>query len=86
MAESSTPIRVYLLDDHEVVRQGLKALLGRPVTSGGGGRVQHRDRAASRIPARSGPTRRRVSRTPASPTVGIGCAAPSAPSIPRSVA
>ena len=27
MAESSTPIRVYLLDDHEVVRQGLKALL-----------------------------------------------------------
>lgn len=27
MAEESTPIRVYLLDDHEVVREGLRALL-----------------------------------------------------------
>jgi two-component system, NarL family, response regulator DevR len=27
MSESSTPIRVFLLDDHEVVRQGLRALL-----------------------------------------------------------
>ena len=27
MSESTTPIRVFLLDDHEVVRQGLRALL-----------------------------------------------------------
>ena len=27
MTESTTPIRVFLLDDHEVVRQGLRALL-----------------------------------------------------------
>jgi len=27
MSEQSGPIRVFLLDDHEVVRQGLRALL-----------------------------------------------------------
>jgi len=45
------PIRVYLLDDHEVVRQGLKALLegagGIEVVGESGSAVE----AAARIPA-----------------------------------
>jgi two-component system, NarL family, response regulator DevR len=47
----STPIRVYLLDDHEVVRQGLRALLesaGDIEVVGESGSAQD---AASRIPA-----------------------------------
>jgi two-component system response regulator DevR len=51
MSESSTPIRVFLLDDHEVVRQGLRALL----ESGGDievvGESGLASEAAARIPA-----------------------------------
>ena len=51
MADSTTPIRVYLLDDHEVVRQGLKALLeasGDIEVIGESGTASE---ASSRIPA-----------------------------------
>ena len=51
MSEASTPIRVFLLDDHEVVRQGLRALLessGDIVVVGESGLAQE---AAARIPA-----------------------------------
>ena len=51
MSESTTPIRVFLLDDHEVVRQGLRALL----ESGGDIEVVGESglaaEAAARIPA-----------------------------------
>src|SRR5689334_11623694 len=51
MSETSTPIRVYLLDDHEVVRQGLRALLESAgdleIVGESGSAVE----AASRIPA-----------------------------------
>jgi two-component system, NarL family, response regulator DevR len=51
MSETPTPIRVFLLDDHEVVRQGLRALL----ESGGDIEVVGESglavEAASRIPA-----------------------------------
>ncbi|MBO0846852.1 MAG: response regulator transcription factor [Nocardioides sp.] len=51
MSESATPIKVFLLDDHEVVRQGLRALL----ESGGDIEVVGESglaaEAASRIPA-----------------------------------
>jgi two-component system response regulator DevR len=51
MSEAPTPIRVYLLDDHEVVRQGLRALL----ESGGDIEVVGESglaaEAAARIPA-----------------------------------
>jgi two-component system response regulator DevR len=51
MSEASTPIRVFLLDDHEVVRQGLRALL----ESGGDIEVVGESglamEAAARIPA-----------------------------------
>jgi two-component system, NarL family, response regulator DevR len=51
MSESATPIRVFLLDDHEVVRQGLRALL----ESGGDievvGESGLAGEAAARIPA-----------------------------------
>jgi DNA-binding NarL/FixJ family response regulator len=51
MSETTTPIRVFLLDDHEVVRQGLRALL----ESGGDIEVVGESglavEAASRIPA-----------------------------------
>jgi len=51
MSESTTPIRVFLLDDHEVVRQGLRALL----ESGGDievvGESGLANEAAARIPA-----------------------------------
>jgi two-component system, NarL family, response regulator DevR len=51
MSESTTPIRVFLLDDHEVVRQGLRALLesgGDIEVVGESGLAQE---AAARIPA-----------------------------------
>ena len=51
MSETSTPIRVFLLDDHEVVRQGLRALLessGDIEVVGESGLAVE---AASRIPA-----------------------------------
>ncbi len=51
MSEVTTPIRVFLLDDHEVVRQGLRALLesgGDIVVVGESGLAQE---AAARIPA-----------------------------------
>ena len=51
MSEVTTPIRVFLLDDHEVVRQGLRALLesgGDIVVIGESGLAQE---AAARIPA-----------------------------------
>jgi DNA-binding NarL/FixJ family response regulator len=51
MSEAGTPIRVFLLDDHEVVRQGLRALLesgGDIVVVGESGLAQE---AAARIPA-----------------------------------
>ncbi len=51
MSEAETPIRVFLLDDHEVVRQGLRALLesgGDIVVVGESGLAQE---AAARIPA-----------------------------------
>lgn len=51
MAESSTPIRVYLLDDHEVVRQGLKALLEASGDIEVVGESSTATEAASRIPA-----------------------------------
>ncbi len=51
MSETTTPIRVFLLDDHEVVRQGLRALL----ESGGDIEVVGESglaaEAAARIPA-----------------------------------
>jgi DNA-binding NarL/FixJ family response regulator len=51
MSQSGTPIRVFLLDDHEVVRQGLRALL----ESGGDievvGESGLANEAAARIPA-----------------------------------
>lgn len=51
MAEGSGSVRVYLLDDHEVVREGLRALLeshdGIEVVGDSGSAVE----AASRIPA-----------------------------------
>ena len=51
MSEATTPIRVFLLDDHEVVRQGLRALL----ESGGDIEVVGESglaiEAAARIPA-----------------------------------
>jgi two-component system, NarL family, response regulator DevR len=51
MSEPTTPIRVFLLDDHEVVRQGLRALL----ESGGDievvGESGLANEAAARIPA-----------------------------------
>ncbi|WP_395656748.1 response regulator [Nocardioides sp.] len=50
MAES-TPIRVYLLDDHEVVRQGLKALLEASGDIEVVGESSTATEAASRIPA-----------------------------------
>jgi DNA-binding NarL/FixJ family response regulator len=51
MSDAETPIRVFLLDDHEVVRQGLRALLesgGDIVVVGESGLAQE---AAARIPA-----------------------------------
>src|SRR3954447_22199844 len=51
MSDAATPIRVFLLDDHEVVRQGLRALLesgGDIVVIGESGLAQE---AAARIPA-----------------------------------
>ena len=51
MTDAATPIRVFLLDDHEVVRQGLRALLessGDIVVVGESGLAQE---AAARIPA-----------------------------------
>ena len=51
MSDATTPIRVFLLDDHEVVRQGLRALLesgGDIVVVGESGLAQE---AAARIPA-----------------------------------
>jgi DNA-binding NarL/FixJ family response regulator len=51
MSDVTTPIRVFLLDDHEVVRQGLRALLeskGDIVVVGESGLAQE---AAARIPA-----------------------------------
>jgi len=51
MAESTTPIRVYLLDDHEVVRQGLKALLEASGDIEVVGESSTATEAASRIPA-----------------------------------
>jgi DNA-binding NarL/FixJ family response regulator len=51
MSDATTPIRVFLLDDHEVVRQGLRALLesgGDIVVIGESGLAQE---AAARIPA-----------------------------------
>jgi two-component system response regulator DevR len=51
MSAVTTPIRVFLLDDHEVVRQGLRALLesgGDIVVVGESGLAQE---AAARIPA-----------------------------------
>jgi len=51
MSDASAPIRVFLLDDHEVVRQGLRALLessGDIVVVGESGLAQE---AAARIPA-----------------------------------
>jgi DNA-binding NarL/FixJ family response regulator len=51
VTESTAPIRVFLLDDHEVVRQGLRALLesgGDIVVVGESGLAQE---AAARIPA-----------------------------------
>ncbi len=51
MTDVATPIRVFLLDDHEVVRQGLRALLessGDIVVVGESGLAQE---AAARIPA-----------------------------------
>src|SRR6059058_736252 len=51
MSDAATPIRVFLLDDHEVVRQGLRALLesgGDIVVVGESGLAQE---AAARIPA-----------------------------------
>jgi len=51
MSDVPTPIRVFLLDDHEVVRQGLRALLesgGDIVVVGESGLAQE---AAARIPA-----------------------------------
>jgi DNA-binding NarL/FixJ family response regulator len=51
MSDVTTPIRVFLLDDHEVVRQGLRALLesgGDIVVIGESGLAQE---AAARIPA-----------------------------------
>ena len=51
MTEATAPIRVFLLDDHEVVRQGLRALLesgGDIVVVGESGLAQE---AAARIPA-----------------------------------
>src|SRR3954466_12163660 len=51
MSEPTTPIRVFLLDDHEVVRQGLRALLesgGDIEVVGESGLAQE---AAARIPA-----------------------------------
>jgi two-component system, NarL family, response regulator DevR len=51
MSETSTPIRVFLLDDHEVVRQGLRALLesGGDIEVIGESGLAHE--AAARIPA-----------------------------------
>src|SRR3954454_23379753 len=51
MSEPTTPIRVFLLDDHEVVRQGLRALLeseGDIEVVGESGSARE---AAARIPA-----------------------------------
>src|SRR3954466_14279167 len=51
MSDAATPIRVFLLDDHEVVRQGLRALLesgGDIVVIGESGLAQE---ATRRIPA-----------------------------------
>jgi two-component system response regulator DevR len=51
MSDATTPIRVFLLDDHEVVRQGLRALLesgGDIEVVGESGLAQE---AAARIPA-----------------------------------
>ena len=51
MTDATAPIRVFLLDDHEVVRQGLRALLesqGDIVVVGESGLAQE---AAARIPA-----------------------------------
>jgi DNA-binding NarL/FixJ family response regulator len=51
MSDAATPISVFLLDDHEVVRQGLRALLesgGDIVVVGESGLAQE---AAARIPA-----------------------------------
>ncbi len=51
MSDAATPISVFLLDDHEVVRQGLRALLesgGDIVVIGESGLAQE---AAARIPA-----------------------------------
>jgi hypothetical protein len=69
MAEESRTIRVYLLDDHEVVRQGLRALLDSAgdieVVGESGSAVD----ATSRIPASP-------YSTPGSPTGrGSRCAA-----------
>ena len=48
---SPTPIRVYLLDDHEVVRQGLRALLGSAEDIEVVGESGSAQEATARIPA-----------------------------------
>jgi two-component system, NarL family, response regulator DevR len=48
---TETPIRVYLLDDHEVVRQGLRALLSSVEDIEVVGESGSAEEAASRIPA-----------------------------------
>ena len=82
MSDATTPIRVFLLDDHEVVRQGLRALLesgGDIVVIGESGLAQE---AAARIPA----LRPDVAVLDAGSPTGRGSrsAAPSAAWTPRS--
>ena len=38
MSQAAEPVRIYLLDDHEIVRRGLRAGAVKP----SGGQLQHR--------------------------------------------
>ena len=63
-ADAPEPIRVFLLDDHEVVRRGVRELLDAEDDIEVVGEADTAERALARIPATR--TRRRHPRRPAS--------------------
>ena len=74
---TNQPIRVFLLDDHEVVRRGLRELLeGEPATSRWSARPATAAEAVAPHPARA--ARRRRARRAACPTA-TGSSVPGGP-------
>ena len=70
-------INVFLLDDHEIVRAGLRALLESPTRPRGGRRGG--DRGGGPLPASPPSTRRRHPRRPARRRQRGGCRLPGDP-------